>query len=256
MQIDVYTMVRNEKDMLPYFLRHYETIATRIFVWDDGSDDGTLEMLQAHPKVTLLPFDYTGVNDEYQAEHQWPQYKNYSRESNTDWVIQVDCDEFVYHHDLVTRLAYLKYNGYHVVMPTGFLMCSEVFPTTVGQIYEEVKYGVRDRTMDKGVIFRPEIDIKFKPGRHRVLSAKFGDKDAVKCHHSKILYLHFRYFGMEYYYQRINRNCYAHFRTGSPYAQTIYPFDQNRPLMLPDRKMGLFKDWYPKNKDKLVRVIP
>jgi len=44
----------------PVLLRHYETVAERIFVWDDQSDDGTTEMLKAHPLVTLLPLKHHG----------------------------------------------------------------------------------------------------------------------------------------------------------------------------------------------------
>jgi dTDP-4-amino-4,6-dideoxygalactose transaminase len=39
--------------MLPYLFRHYDTLVSRYFVFDDGSTDHSVDLLSAHPKVTL-----------------------------------------------------------------------------------------------------------------------------------------------------------------------------------------------------------
>ena len=65
MKIDVYSIVRNDRYILPYFLRHYSTFADRIFIIDDHSTDNTVEIVKANPKVTLLPFEYNrGMNED------------------------------------------------------------------------------------------------------------------------------------------------------------------------------------------------
>ena len=38
MKIHIYTPTWNEEKILPYFLRHYEQFAERIFIFDGGSD--------------------------------------------------------------------------------------------------------------------------------------------------------------------------------------------------------------------------
>lgn len=249
LKIDIYTIVRNEFFMMPYFLRHYETFANRIFVWDDNSDDGTLDILKSHPKVILLPLPKKGTDDDFARHELWPQYMDLSRD-NADWVMQVDVDEFVYHPNILNRLSEIDGD---VVFPTGYLMISENLPSTDGQIYDEVNMGVRDLTMDKPVIFRPHVYLIFRGGRHRIETL---DTHAKKYHRSKIKYLHFRYFGMDYYYERIERNCYAHSISGSLYSKTIFPFNGKRLLRMPDRSMGVFHEWWQKNSHKLERVVP
>jgi hypothetical protein len=255
MKIDVYSIMKNEIRMLPYFLRHYGEIADRIFVWDDQSDDGTLEMLKAHPKVILLHLDVHGTDDDYARFYLWPQYQKISR-GIAEWVIQVDADEFVYREFLSLKLSGLRHRKFDVIYPTGYLMMAEKFPTTSGQIYEEVRYGVRDKTMDKPVIFNPEIDIYFRGGRHR--TEYIGRRDNLpvkKCHDSKIMYLHFRYFGIDYFNQRFERNAVANFNSGTDYGKSIYPFSLDQKWRMPDRTYGKYHEWFSNNKDKVVKVI-
>lgn len=51
MKIDVFSIMRNEEDLLPYFLRHYETFADRIFIFD--SKDNFLKRAQWERRRTL-----------------------------------------------------------------------------------------------------------------------------------------------------------------------------------------------------------
>ncbi len=138
-KVDVYSIMRNEIKILPYFLRHYETFADRIFVWDDGSDDGTREILDAHPKVNVLPLNLGRADDVYFVNHLWPQYKEISR-GYADWVMCVDADEFIYHPNLMEKLEELGSKGVKRICCRGFTMYHPKFPTTTGQIYDEIKF--------------------------------------------------------------------------------------------------------------------
>ena len=51
--IGVCTIVRNEVDSLPSFLRHYDPLVDEFCLLDTGSTDGTLEY--KHPKLTVWP---------------------------------------------------------------------------------------------------------------------------------------------------------------------------------------------------------
>ena len=48
--LDVYTCLWNEARLLPFFLAHYGPACRRIVALDDGSNDGSLEILAAHFK--------------------------------------------------------------------------------------------------------------------------------------------------------------------------------------------------------------
>ena len=50
----MFATIRNEFDRLDEFLEHYRTLGVRHFlVVDNGSDDGSTELLQAQPDVSL-----------------------------------------------------------------------------------------------------------------------------------------------------------------------------------------------------------
>src|SRR4249920_3649935 len=53
MRVHLYTRSWNDAVMLPFFFRHYDPIVDRYVVFDDGSTDDSLRLLQSHPKVDL-----------------------------------------------------------------------------------------------------------------------------------------------------------------------------------------------------------
>jgi len=192
MVIHVYSIMRNEEALLPYFLRHYSTFADTIFIIDDKSTDKTVKIAKANKKVRLLNYKFTEerhVQEEHTACFE-KFYKKYSR-GKADWVMCVDGDEFIYHKNLVAVLKKQKRRGAKVIKPTGYTMYSETFPTTKGQIYEECFMGLRTRSFDKPQIFDPSIDIKFSGGRHKVLLPEGIDRTRAR-----VLLLHYRYLSL------------------------------------------------------------
>jgi hypothetical protein len=254
-KIDVFTLIYNEVDFLPYFLRYYEQFATRIFVWDDKSTDGTRELLKAHPKVTILELEKSGAFDVEYAKYLWTQYKNYSR-GKADWVVLADVDEILYHPQVKTQLqAYLKW-GVDMVHPVGYTMMHETFPTTKGQIFDEVKWGIRDRNMDKKAIFRPELDVEFVPGRHRLAHLSITPKRDIKIRYrTGFRLLHYRYFGLDYFLARLKRNCERMGMTNTPHGDAVFPYNAERRWRLPDGTRGFPSVWYPANMDKREKVV-
>lgn len=200
MIVHVFTVCRNEAVILPYFLRHYETFADRIFIFDQDSNDGTCAIAVACQKATLLPAGFTGLDEFLMNETYVSAYKKYSR-GVADWAMCVDSDEFLYCENYDQALASAKVNGYGLLKTTGFEMVSRVFPTTSGQIYDEVKTGVRCDKYAKKVIFNPDLDVTFAYGRHRTFSAP----DVIRKHVGFKL-LHYRYLSEDYIHSRQAKN--------------------------------------------------
>lgn len=197
--IHVYSIMRNESFILPYFLRHYETFADRIFVWEDRSTDDTRAILESHPKVEVFTPRFEGLDDFEMAALFSAEYRSRSR-GKADWVACVDADEFVYHQDLPGRLAALKAEGVQIVKLEGWNMIAESRPATGGQIYEEIRWGVPDHYFEKPALFSSEADILFSPGRH------WNDGPGATRAGTGIKLLHFRHLGREYCQARHDRN--------------------------------------------------
>jgi glycosyltransferase involved in cell wall biosynthesis len=195
MKIDIITLMRNEEFLLPYYLRHYETFANKIYIIDDHSTDRTAEIAKAHPKVVYSVYKHEGVFEDENNEAFENCYKTNCRDS--DWVMIPGADEFVYHPQLLEILEqYLDFISVHdgVLKTVGYTMISDHLPTTKGQIYDEIKTGVRTKTWDKPLILWPKLDVKLGNGRHS------ADPPGIQ---TSIKLLHYRYLSRDW---TINRN--------------------------------------------------
>jgi hypothetical protein len=243
MNIDVISIMRDEARILPYWLRHYETFATRIFVFEAGSIDNTRQILAAHPKVLTLDQGKVGLDDAYYTT-LFLHYRELSR-GMADWVMCVAADEFVYHPSILTKLRALTNAGHCKVQLRGYCMYADQFPVGNGQIYDEIQYGYRDKLSTKTILFNPELDLRWHPGMHKELTHNGGKP----VRNSKITLLHYRYFGLEYYVNRTKKNY-----EGLQLAGDTCVYDPKRKQTLPDGSRG-YGTWFAEHCDKLERVV-
>jgi hypothetical protein len=194
-EVHVYALCWNEERMLPYFFRHYDGLADRYFIFDNGSTDRSLEMLRAHPRVVLGSFEVTGDSFVRAAAEHYNECWKQSR-GRADWVVVCNIDEHVYHPDLPGYLRRCKAGGVTLVIPEGYNMVSDTFPQTEGRLCEAVRRGTRDGMWDKPEIFDPERieEINFAPGRH--WASPVGEVVAPRGERPKLL--HFKYLGLDY----------------------------------------------------------
>jgi len=166
-KVEIHLLTFNEEDILPYTLRHYQTFASLIVVHDAGSTDRTRRIVEkAGPGVLLQDWDTKGqLNDALAMQLKDTCWLG----TKADWVGVFDADEFWYFPmGAEFTLGVYDVAGYPVIKPHGFSMFSSTFPTTQGQIYEEVKAGVRDVWYAKPILFAPARlrSINFDPGAH------------------------------------------------------------------------------------------
>ena len=90
--------------MLPHFFRHYDALVDRYFVFDAGSTDDSVALLEAHPGVTLGRLDlseqsYTDAERRL-SDTLWKRSRG-----TADWILLAGIHEFVVHADLKDYLA-------------------------------------------------------------------------------------------------------------------------------------------------------
>lgn len=190
--VHVYTLCYNEERMLPYFLRHYLSFADKVVIFDNHSTDSSVKIAHQHENVEVKKFE-TGdqIDDTTFLEIKnncWKESKGVA-----DFVVVCDMDEFLFHPDMVSFLEKLKREDYSLVKPIGYHMINETWPTTDGQIYEEIKKGLRSTWSDKMILFDPNKlkEINYDPGCH-TCSPKgevkvYQDDEALKMLHYKYL---------------------------------------------------------------------
>jgi hypothetical protein len=195
MIVHVHALCWNEEEMLPFFFRHYDRVADRYFIYDDGSTDRSRELLADNPRVTLRRFETAGDSFVAAARRHYDECWKTSRRA-ADWVIVCNIDEHCCHPELRTYLARCQEHGISVIVPEGYEMYAETLPSAGAALCRAVQRGCRARYMDKPEIFNPTDieEINFSLGRHRARPTGrvcvLGDSD-VKL-------LHFKYVGFEY----------------------------------------------------------
>jgi hypothetical protein len=198
-EIHLYTLCWNEEKILPFFLDHYRDLADRIIVYDNGSTDGSLDMLRGEPKVTLHHFDTPNDSFVFEelrlSETIWKQSRN-----KAGWVVMVDMDEFLVLPDFRQYLSDAKAKGITAVRAVGFDMVSQRFPTPTPNLPAQITRGFRAAANDKPCIFDPAAitSTNFTLGRH----GANPEGRVVWPEKRELILLHYKTLGWDYYFSR------------------------------------------------------
>lgn len=186
MNIEVFAVCYNEERLIPYFLRHYSQFA-KVCIYDNESSDKSVSIAQAGG-ARVVSFNTGG---EFREDVMVNIRNTCWKDSKADWVMMVDIDEFIYHSDMITALKNIKGT---VIMPRMFNMYANSFPTTQGQIYDEVNMGIDMH--GKMNTFRPsEIkEMNYDAGCHNA----HPEGNFILNLKSDLLTLHFKYLSPEY----------------------------------------------------------
>jgi hypothetical protein len=179
--------------MLPFFFRHYDQFIDRYFVFDNGSTDNSISMLEEHGSVEIAHFDVHGdsfVEEEVRlGDTIW-------RGSDADWVIITDIDEHIYHPTLAPYLQRCQRQGVTAIQSIGYEMISRSFPKGDRPLVELVTNGVRSLGHDRLCIFDPKAltETNYEPGRH----AADPRGRVVWPAYPEVLLLHYKQLGVKY----------------------------------------------------------
>lgn len=199
--------------MLPFFMRHYNSIVDKFIILDDGSTDGSIEYLKSQDKVELIQGDREGAS---YIEKSRIFFNEAWKESRTkaDWIITCNIDEHIYHKDLAAYLHRCLLNGITILPALGYEMMSLEFPLTQGKLCDQVRLGARSEMLPgpssmltKVMAFNPQAieDVYFSNGRH----SAYPTGRVVYPTAVELKLLHYKFLGLDYAETR-----YAELRTG------------------------------------------
>ena len=199
--VHLYAICWNDARQLEFFFRHYDPIVDRYVIFDDGSTDGSLDLLASHPRVDVRPFPRSHAESFVLCELElfnncWKESRGEKGTAPADWVIVCSLDEHLVHPDLIGYLAECTTAGVTAIPALGFQMFTETFPKSGERLCERYHWGVPDEFDCKLALFSPDAvaEINYEPGGHvaaptgRILAPA---RDAVALRH-------YQHLGIEY----------------------------------------------------------
>jgi GT2 family glycosyltransferase len=180
--------------MLGFFFRHYDRWVDKYVVYDDGSTDGSLEILKAHPKVELRQLQRVDANSFVVSHTQMQERAWKESRGQADWVVITAIDEHLWVRgvEITDYLQGLREAGVTCVPALGFDMNSEELPRDCGLLIEAVTCGRARRFFNKLSIFNPDAvdETRFVEGRHSAMPSGrivFPSRDGLLLWHYKHL---------------------------------------------------------------------
>jgi len=157
MDIVCHVPVWNEEFMLPYFFKHYDFVS-RFIIYDNGSTDGTKDLVKSNPKAELVDWD-TGEQLNNAALVRLK--NNCWMDLRSEWVIVCDVDEFL----LVDLDVLSQYKNQTVAFQSiGWNMVGFNEP------FADIDHAVRSKWFDKIVLFKGDVkEINYQPGAHTAM---------------------------------------------------------------------------------------
>jgi Glycosyl transferase family 2 len=203
MEIHLYTLCWNDADMLPFLFRHYDPLVSRYFIFDDHSSDGSLDLMHAHPNVSVQPFvrsdpDSFTLSELSISNEIWKRSRGWA-----DWVIVIDIDEHLFHPNISALLTRYKALGITIVPALGYQMISEESPRQDALLCETHTNGAPWDIYSKLSLFDPSgiTEINYDVGRHH--ASPTGRVIAPAC--DELLLLHYKFLGFERTHARHQR---------------------------------------------------
>ena len=193
MKIHAYILAYNEEAILPFTLDYYSSFCDKIIVYDNESTDSSNEIFKRYKKVSVVKWKSDTINELNYLQIKNNAYKD-SRRDKVDYVIVCDCDEFLYHPNLVEKLKDLKQQGVDMPMVKGFEMISYVFPTHDEKfITKKIKEGCDNDFLNKNIVFNPMKEVAFGIGGHTNHAP-----DSIKTERAELMLLHYKFLSKEY----------------------------------------------------------
>lgn len=204
MNIDVYCLCWNEIKVLPFVIQYWKRFARHVYVYDNGSDDGSLELLAQYPDwITVIHYETNNTLNDI----AYLQIKNNCwKVSDADWVCVCDMDECLYAKDIFGEIEKLEKEGVNVISPQWCDVWGDKFPEyDETKLCHEVIGGVNPSMqshLHKCILFKP-CDIKeinYGIGAHTCHPV--GDNPKIDFLKDKLWLVHLKNLSADYRIER------------------------------------------------------
>ena len=169
MRVEVFTFCWNEMSILPFAVDYWRKYASHVTVFDNGSNDGSVQYLMAQGDWITVEHFETGdkINDTLLRDIKnqvWKQARG-----RADLVVVCDLDEMLCAPDIVQSLAMMRRVGGTICRPLWYSLVSDEVPVFNGQSLHKIRpLAVGLDGIPKPLVFDPnEInEINFEFGAH------------------------------------------------------------------------------------------
>ncbi len=206
MTIHVFAHCRNERAIAGFFARHYSTFADRITIFDDGSTDGTLEILAQYPKVRVVHIKMDGLDERALLELA---HRTIAAHKDIDDVCMwPDMDEIIHCPNMRECISRYIASGYNVIRTMGVNMMGAPLPVDdgVSQLVDIYRTGVRAPVYSKPIIVTPDSGVRWSCGKHALANEHelrvMPDYKYYEPQEWRIKLLHYRFLTPDYCRER------------------------------------------------------
>ena len=119
-KIHVYVVCWNEMDNIPFGVDYWKRFAERVIVYDNGSDDGSVEYLSQYPWIEVRQFKTNGFDDTANINIKNSCWKESI--GIADFVVVSDLDECLYSPVLESEFDYMKANDITICGPRQYAL--------------------------------------------------------------------------------------------------------------------------------------
>ena len=188
-KIELFTLCYNEEVILPFFLKHYSKFVDKITVFDNQSTDNSLKILKEYKEIPITTNTYE-TNNKLDDKTYINIKNNCWKNSEFDYVIICDTDEFLHFDKFDTSLDILTPNGYEMV---DNIELDKI---------DTIKYGLSEKNYNKTILFNPKkiTEINYSFGCHTCNPIPNNLYHVVNDDNYKIL--HYKYINLEYVYKK------------------------------------------------------
>ena len=176
--IEAHVLTYNEERLIWHYISHHLQFCDRIYVYDNYSTDNTVSIAKTFGERVQVKY----FGNRYLDDREYLKVKNNCwKNSNADFVIVGDCDEFVY-------LDSIPQKGVDIIKLNWFDMVSDLEAVQGIEIEEVVRHGVfnpngkvnmfNTRLKEIGYTFgaheiNPQSNVTFSPIQGKLLHFKY-----------------------------------------------------------------------------------